>query len=399
MIKNFIATIFALTIFATTLHAAEPDLLRAIDQQAAVLVDEMDPNRGSYLLQQWRERVEKTLEYADTEAFEAYEFQTLKKVYVGRDSLLIMYFIKRHRDAQSVIWFPTNEKTQPFVDRFSTTPTTLALEAKPYIYKALSGFELVDAVGKQIFVVPDIRLRLAFEIISDIRKSTELKQRALVTIDDRLTTLFRNVDVMTLDLRGLPRLMVIENENKTLRIATYMVVYDDFDSKCFGIIMRQTSRGVLLTRLNDNTENIKLPERTKCNAKSWYGAIYSSVVELKMGKETYYTLIGYKSNDGLVKTRVIETLSFSGDKCQFGAPIFVHDRATYLRRVFKYSAQVNMMIRFDEKLQMIVFDHLSPSNTMFRNEYRYYGPDFSYDAYEHTKKGWIFSSDIDLRNQ
>ena len=39
-----------------------------------------------------------------------------------------------------------------------------------------------------------------------------------------------------------------------------------------------------------------------------------------------------------------------------------------------------MMLRYDDKLKMIVFDHLSPSKPSYEGKYQYYGPDFSYDG-------------------
>ena len=52
---------------------------------------------------------------------------------------------------------------------------------------------------------------------------------------------------------------------------------------------------------------------------------------------------------------------------------------------------------YDDKEEMIIFDHLSPTNSLFRGEYRFYGPDFSYDAYEVTRDGWKYKEDIDFR--
>jgi len=43
-------------------------------------------------------------------------------------------------------------------------------------------------------------------------------------------------------------------------------------------------------------------------------------------------------------------------------------------------------------------DNLAPAQSFYRGVHRYYGPDFSYNAY-HFKKGyWELEQDIDLRN-
>lgn len=54
-----------------------------------------------------------------------------------------------------------------------------------------------------------------------------------------------------------------------------------------------------------------------------------------------------------------------------------------------------MILRYNEQEDIIVCDHLSPGNPKMKGKYEYYGPDFSYDAFDFEKGKWFHKSDID----
>ena len=58
-----------------------------------------------------------------------------------------------------------------------------------------------------------------------------------------------------------------------------------------------------------------------------------------------------------------------------------------------------MMLRFDEREELIVFDHLAPMEPKYEGDRSYYGPDFSYDALEFKKGKWILIENVELRNR
>ena len=122
------------------------------------------------------------------------------------------------------------------------------------------------------------------------------------------------------------------------------------------------------------------------------------MIETRHKDQTFYTLLGFKSNDGLVKTRLVDAVSFSGKKVYFGMAQFKSGGKTLYRHIFKYAAGANMMLRYDDRMKMIVFDHLTPSESFYNGQYQYYGPDFSYDGYRFEKGIWLLEVDIDLRN-
>ena len=97
--------------------------------------------------------------------------------------------------------------------------------------------------------------------------------------------------------------------------------------------------------------------------------------------------------------RVIDVLYFDEQgNPQFGAPIFDNGKRKFSRIIFEYSAKVSMVMRYVPESDMIIFDHLSPSEPRYSNDYRFYGPDFSYDGFKFEKGRWLLYSDLDMRN-
>jgi hypothetical protein len=56
-----------------------------------------------------------------------------------------------------------------------------------------------------------------------------------------------------------------------------------------------------------------------------------------------------------------------------------------------------MNLSYNEKMKMIVFDHLSPSESKYAGQYMYYGPDFSYDGLLFKDKKWFYQAHLDLK--
>ena len=69
------------------------------------------------------------------------------------------------------------------------------------------------------------------------------------------------------------------------------------------------------------------------------------------------------------------------------------------RLFFEYSDKVYMQLNYDKSKEMIVFDHLSPSQEKFKGNYQYYGPDFSIDGLFFKKGKWILKEDLDIRRK
>lgn len=142
-------------------------------------------------------------------------------------------------------------------------------------------------------------------------------------------------------------------------------------------------------------------EFMKLNQGNWYGALYYKILQRKYNSKVYYTLLGWHGNNFQTTKKVIDVLMLNNGKIQFGAPVFKTGGKTKTRIIFEYNAQTTMSLKYEDELNRIVFDHLSPSDPRpeAKNMFSLYGPDLSYDALKFSKGFWILQKNIEPRNE
>jgi hypothetical protein len=185
-----------------------------------------------------------------------------------------------------------------------------------------------------------------------------------------------------------------------IRIINWNLPFQNGEFQYFGFIQqRDTVKKVLqLYKLIDQSGKIEDPIHAECSEKNWYGALYYKILTTKWKEITYYTLLGWDGNDNFTNKKLIENFYFKGENLVFGPPIFKMDKTIQNRLIFEYSKQSKMMLRYDEKLDIIVWDHLAPSQENFTGQYMYYGPDLSQDGIQFIDGYWVLKPNLDLRN-
>jgi hypothetical protein len=112
--------------------------------------------------------------------------------------------------------------------------------------------------------------------------------------------------------------------------------------------------------------------------------------------------LGYDANEPFSQKKIIEVMRFTKSGAPFfGARIFNEkkdDKNPKARRIFEYSKQVSMTLRFDEKTNMIAFDHLIPTKPENKGLFFDYVPDLSYDGYQWEGGKWVFKSNVMFTN-
>lgn len=224
----------------------------------------------------------------------------------------------------------------------------------------------------------------------------------------------KNPSAFKYDFPELKIAKLISDDEK-LKVYTWNIWLQDGSNQYFGFLhYKKKKKKYLVIKLKDVAGKIKKAETTVLKNGDFYGAIYYDIISTKRGKKTYYNLIGWNSKDLLTNEKIIDVLYFAGNRAMFGSPIF---KLTIPRRVqpgyvqnyfvkykmprriiFRYSKQADMMLRYDKKTDKIVFDNLSPSDNLYKDQFQYYGPDFSNDAFFFEKKKWIYKPDIKLKN-
>lgn len=160
--------------------------------------------------------------------------------------------------------------------------------------------------------------------------------------------------------------------------------------------------------LADSTDEWELPLDRELKPTNWQGALYYHIEAVKLKKKTYYTLLGYDQHDLQLRRKWVDALYIDEDDehfIRFGAPIFHTERfqgevlkKRPYRLVMQYSAAFSAMLRWDEDEDRILMDHLEPQDVKMKKMYRFYGPDFTYDALVWGKKGWELEENVSVRS-
>lgn len=217
-------------------------------------------------------------------------------------------------------------------------------------------------------------------------------------VKKHLRSLLDADDGLTADLRDLPISRVDAPDGK-FRMLTWNVPYDNGSHRFEGVLLVQDKKRRVLYELRDMTEKIENAPFKMLGPDYWYGALYYTVVPVKRGGKTWYTLLGWKGFSNVETRKVIEVLSFKGAVPQFGAPLFGEGRVKRTREVFGFSFQTSMSLRWEQSFTRIVLDHLSPMKPEFAGQAAFMGPDLSYDAYVWEKDHWLYQRDIDVRQE
>lgn len=334
---------------------------------------------------------------------------------ISKDSIIqvVSFFALTYPDAIQFEWFVKVNRGETsqvyhFSDELQRDPgksTILArytIEIADVVRNQMPFYQLkLTKLGKstQLFYCDDILTKCLFE---DLNLATTDAQQDTFNhmILDRLNQLWLDKSTFESDFQQFKRMKTLFSEDGSIKVCTYNVQREGFQHLFYGAVIRPGANNNVsqVYALVDKTDAIRSPERATLSNEKWFGAVYIDLIETSVGNRTYYTLLGYKGHDEFVKTRVLDVMYFQNNRLRFGSSIFKNDRLTRHRMIFKYAAGATMMMRYDRKLKMIVMDNLAPAQSFYRGVYRYYGPDFSYNAYRFKKGYWELEQDIDLRN-
>ncbi|MBI4929624.1 MAG: hypothetical protein HY841_02595 [Bacteroidetes bacterium] len=196
--------------------------------------------------------------------------------------------------------------------------------------------------------------------------------------------------------------VLLESPDKQVRIFTWDIQAEDVTHTYYGFVQayNRKSKKYVVYELKDKSETIKDPENASLDNTKWFGAYYYQIAEVKYKKKKQYVLLGWDGNNRISNKRVIDVLYFDSKGFpKFGDAIFTDEKGKIKKRiVFEYQAGVFMSLRYDEDKQVIVFDHLSPSNPNLEGQYEFYGPDFSYDMLRFMGGKWQYIKNVDARN-
>lgn len=191
----------------------------------------------------------------------------------------------------------------------------------------------------------------------------------------------------------------LETDDKIVRIFTWGIKLSD-DYIYYGFIYRydKKSNSAFFYRLYDKSDKLINSQKKFLDAWNWYGCVYYKVITKKYKGKTIYTVLGTDPNGNLLNRKIIDVITFYNN----GSPRFGYNFKDEIgqpvkRFIFEYNNQAAMLLKWDDILNMIIFDHLSPSEPKYKGMHQFYGPDFSYDGLKFEKGKWLYVIDLDVR--
>lgn len=192
----------------------------------------------------------------------------------------------------------------------------------------------------------------------------------------------------------LKSISILNAPDNSFRIFSWNIPLDDGSYLYYGSIQHK-SNTIKLTPLLDKTFEIENVETAVLPANNWYGAQYYDIVPLQTNQ---YALLGWKGHHADYSQKLIEILTIGKDgSVSFGANVF-SNLPNIKRKVFSYTRQASMYLRYNDSKKQIEFDHIVPINEEFNGNYKYYGPDLSHDAYALKNNQLFFIENITVEN-
>ncbi len=225
---------------------------------------------------------------------------------------------------------------------------------------------------------------------------------------------------------SLKTISVLTAPDKKVRVFTWYVMDDRSNCEYFGFIQsyNEQQKRYMLYPLTDKSKRIVNPATQQLTHNSWFGAIYSRLLETKTSSRTYYTLLGWNGGDIFSQYKVIDVLTINTKGAPvFGAPIFRNYSKTKVYRIiFEYARNAKLHMDYSREYiskrsakkdkhthrytydtvpaDMIIFNRLIPMDETLANVPQYYVPEASLnDGFVEQDGRWIFKPGVEGRNK
>jgi hypothetical protein len=201
--------------------------------------------------------------------------------------------------------------------------------------------------------------------------------------------------------KNLRYLGQITSPDSLLKIITWNLILSESQNQYFCYFIRKQENGKenKIYKLATSYKEDAVKKDTTYTDKDWYGALYYDIRPYIIDGKRGWTLLGIDYGNPDISRKVIDVLNFTpNDSILFGRKWFESDGKIKFREVFEYASNGMMSLRFNSD-SSIVFDHLVPFSPNQLNDRRYYGPDYSYDAYNFINGLWKLIINVDVRNK
>lgn len=238
----------------------------------------------------------------------------------------------------------------------------------------------------------DSLLKLGTRMFGEIAETERIESN--FSFVKTLVSALKEPNSFYFDFEKLRMISILNSPDRSFRIISWNLPLQDGSYLYYGTIQYKAGT-IKLTPLLDKTFQINAPEEDVVSNKNWYGAQYYQMIPLSKNQ---YVLLGWKGHHADYTKKVIDVLTFApnGD-VSFGAPIFSDD-SKLTRKIFSFTRQASMYLKYNEAENRIEFDHIVPADPSLKGNFKYYGPDLSHDGYLIEQGKLVFKEDIQVQN-
>lgn len=211
----------------------------------------------------------------------------------------------------------------------------------------------------------------------------------------------RSDSVFTYHFTNLRYLGQIMSPDTLLKIITWNLVLENEPGRyfCYFIKKQEPGNENKIYRLSTSYNENPVKTDTTYTESDWYGALYYDLKPYIIDNSRCWVMLGIDYGNSFISRKIIDILSFNPDgSIKFGRKWFSSEHDMKYRAVFEYASNAMMSLRFRSD-NSIVFDHLVPFSPAHKDDHQYYGPDYSFDAYNFENGIWKLTINVDARNR
>ena len=216
-----------------------------------------------------------------------------------------------------------------------------------------------------------------------------------------LDSYVKSDSVFTHRFTNLRYLGQIVSPDSSLKIITWNLVLENEPGKyfCYFIRKQDAVKENKIYRLSVTYNEKPVDSDTTYTESDWYGALYYDLRPFIIDNIRCWILLGIDYGNSEISRKIIEVLSFTPENSiVFGRKWFASGEEKTYRAVFEYASNAMMSLRFRSE-SSIIFDHLVSFSSTHKDDRQYYGPDYSFDAYNFENGLWKLVLNVDARNK
>jgi hypothetical protein len=215
----------------------------------------------------------------------------------------------------------------------------------------------------------------------------------------RMRQLAETEDYFDDQLDSIPKIGVVFSPDRGLKLIGWNVALEDQSFQYYTLLIKNDKKAYQVFFLNDKSDDLTQVERSQLNMNQWFGALYYEVIPFKHGGQKKYLLLAWDGHTAYSNKKVVEVLKFEEGVPTFGDQVFGEPYSMNKRILFEYSSKAVMSMNYDDKLDMVVFDHLTPLQPNLEGMHEFYVPDLSFDGLEYRGGSWRYVEDVDFRGK